>query len=70
MKNYIQDQGVRKCVGKKCKALVVRYTGCFKVQCTRCGTCMCFKCKPEEMVAYATSQECYDHLSQKHGGFF
>ena len=49
LKNYIKEQGVRKCVGKKCKALVVRYTGCYKVQCTRCSICMCFKCKVEEM---------------------
>lgn len=52
MKKFVAEQGVRKCPGKKCKALVTRYTGCFKVQCSRCNTCMCFKCPADNMAYY------------------
>jgi hypothetical protein len=63
MKNYIKEEGVRKCPGKRCQAMVVRYTGCFKVQCTRCGTCMCFKCPAHNMAFFSSATECYNHLN-------
>lgn len=52
MNRFVAEQGVRKCPGKRCKALVTRYTGCFKVQCSRCNTCMCFKCPADNMAYY------------------
>ena len=67
---YMKGHDVRKCVNPRCKVLVERYTGCFKVMCSRCTTCMCFKCPPDKMEAFRTSSECYDHLSKVHGGFF
>ncbi len=70
LKTYIEENGVRKCMGKRCRALCVRYTGCFKVQCTRCGVCMCFKCPADNMAYFDTPQECYDHLNNEHGGYF
>ena len=47
----------------------MRYTGCFKVQCSRCNTCMCFKCPAGDMAFYDNPRDCYDHLNEIHGGY-
>ena len=62
--------GGRVCANKSCKAPIVRIDGCFKVQCTRCKKCMCFKCPEQAMEAYNTPTEAYEHLDKKHGGCF
>jgi hypothetical protein len=67
---YMKNFNVRKCANPKCRVLAERYTGCFKVQCTRCSTCMCFKCPANEMIPYPTAEECYRHLTEVHGGYF
>lgn len=41
---YLQKNSGRKCANKKCNAIIVRISGCYKVTCTRCGKSMCFKC--------------------------
>ena len=46
--------GGRKCANKKCKAPIIRISGCYKVQCAKCKACMCFKCPPQSMVPYQT----------------
>lgn len=61
-KDYMMQSGGRICANKKCRSPIVRVDGCFKVQCTRCMKCMCFKCPEKSMVAYDTPQETYAHL--------
>jgi hypothetical protein len=66
----MKENDVRKCVNKRCSVPVVRWTGCYKVHCSRCGVNMCFKCPAEAMEAYSDENECYRHLAKVHGGFF
>ena len=69
-KDYMGQIGGRICANKSCRAPIVRIDGCFKVQCSRCKKSMCFKCSQQEMVAYDTCQQAYEHLDKKHGGCF
>ena len=59
---YMSNIGGRVCANKACKAPIERISGCFKVQCSRCKKCMCFKCPANSMVAYDTPEQTYNHL--------
>ena len=67
---YMAENNIRKCPNASCGMPVFKFDGCNKVQCTRCTKCMCFKCPPEQMIAYETPNDAYEHLNQKHGGYW
>lgn len=70
LNEYLQNVGGRVCANKSCKAPIERISGCFKVQCSRCQKCMCFKCPANQMYPYNTPEETYDHMNKQHGGCF
>ena len=70
LEDYMMNNGGRKCANKKCKAPIIRISGCYKVQCAKCKACMCFKCPPNGMFPFKTPSETYEHMDKAHGGCF
>jgi hypothetical protein len=64
------ENNIRKCPNTTCGMPVFKFDGCNKVQCTRCTKCMCFKCPPDQMIAYETPNDAYEHLNKVHGGYW
>ena len=56
-----EEKSNKKC--PKCKIPTIKEGGCNHIECV-CGAHWCFKCGK----GFSTSGECYDHLSQIHGG--
>ena len=49
----------------KCSSPIEKIFGCNHVTCTQCHAHICWFC----LLYFSSSNECYDHLSAKHGGF-
>lgn len=50
----------------RCGNLVEKTGGCKKMYCTVCRIIFCWLCTQQ----FASSNDCYDHLIEKHGGIF
>ena len=59
----VHDPDVRKC--RRCRVMYIEVSGCNNMSCT-CGSHNCFKCG----ACLRLAGECYEHLSEKHGGCF
>ncbi|KAK2773031.1 ariadne ring [Colletotrichum kahawae] len=56
-----QELEARDC--PECSTPIVRYDGCDKVECSGCGTFICWAC----MRTFTTSNAAYDHMVKDHG---
>lgn len=56
---------VQQCPTPDC-GIIEKSEGCNRVHCIKCKKQICWKC----LDAFDTSQECYAHLTEKHGGCF
>jgi hypothetical protein len=66
-KEYAQwrkDHDVKAC--PKCKCDIEKSDGCNHMQCAQCKIHICWVC----MATFSESKATYDHMSQKHGGFY
>eukprot|EP00702_Spironucleus_salmonicida_P002251 EST43542.1 hypothetical protein SS50377_16580 [Spironucleus salmonicida] len=60
----IYQLGIKQC--KKCLSLYEKSSGCNHVTCSCCGAHNCYVCQD----TFTTAQQCYAHLTRKHGGYF
>ncbi|KAL4480834.1 hypothetical protein ABPG72_001703 [Tetrahymena utriculariae] len=63
---FLIKEGARKC--PNCGVYIIRIDGCYRVECRRCNQHICWK--DNCMKFFATSSECYNHLDEKHGGYW
>ena len=49
----------------KCKVLTYKDGGCNHISCP-CGCHWCYKCG----AGFSNPDDCYDHMTEKHGGCF
>ena len=63
---FMKENDVRKC--PHCKSLIQKLDGCFRITCRSCKSEICWKDKC--MKIFPSAQECYNHLSQVHGGYY
>lgn len=61
--NYLGNTNYKKC--PNCSRLIEKNGGCNHIRC-HCGCHFCYKCGKR----FTTSDQCYDHLREEHGGFF
>ena len=59
-----KNENTRPC--PKCSAPFYKDGGCNRVQCASCKTYICNLC----LESFATSGDCYRHLSANHGGYY
>ena len=60
---WIQGKDVKKC---PCGIYIEKIEGCFHMTCSECKKHLCWLC----LAIFDTSDLCYAHLSQMHGGCF
>jgi ariadne-1 len=65
-KRFLMTSDARRCPNKKCSAIIQKNGGCNKVLCSMCKMSICWKC----MKYFQQQHEAYDHLNDKHGGYF
>lgn len=56
--------GVKDC--GRCGTSMEKTEGCDHVVCGGCGTHICWRCGE----TFKTSEACYGHLTERHGGIF
>lgn len=67
---FMEEQDVRICPNPTCMMLIQRIDGCYRVTCSKCQQSICWKCPRDNMPIYKTAEECYKHLTDKHGGYW
>lgn len=63
---FLLKEGARKC--PKCGVYIIRFDGCYRVECQRCNSHICWK--DNCMIYFDNSSDCYNHLDEKHGGYW
>ncbi|XP_033639552.1 ATP-dependent RNA helicase DEAH12, chloroplastic-like isoform X1 [Asterias rubens] len=63
---WIKRKDVKRCPVPNCGIPIEKNGGCFHIKCRECKKHICWHC----LEFFDRSKMCYDHLSEKHGGFF
>ena len=63
---WLQGDTINRSLCPNCKTGIEKDGGCNRVGCAACKAQICWKCKQW----FQTSTECYQHLTDKHGGCF